>query len=156
MTSCWKKSGERRKSTPPKITSKQFFSYHLSAYLNILFFISVFFSLSLFFLLFFLRKPLIRRALVKTFGLTFALNGIWKLIWGASLWFGAYWLLKQTISWVRARSDDRVAGHLYAMGFFLSSFVATIGIHQLLSQSGRLGLRVRKAHATFLKKLNEE
>ncbi len=91
---------------------------------------------------FLIRKPLIRRAIFKTFGLTFILNGIWKIVWGASLWFGAYWLLKQTVSWVRAQSNDRVAGHLYAMGFFLSSFVATIGIHQLLSQSGRLGLRV--------------
>jgi hypothetical protein len=87
---------------------------------------------------------LLRRALFKTFGLWFLLNGIWKIVWGASLWFGAYWLLKQTVSYVRSQSQDSTPGHLYAMGFFLSSFIATIGIHQLLSQSGRLGLRVKK------------
>jgi hypothetical protein len=58
------------------------------------------------------------------------------------LWFGAYWLLKQTIAYVRRKPDDRTDGHLYAMGFFLSSFVASVCIHQLLSKSGSLGLRV--------------
>jgi hypothetical protein len=43
---------------------------------------------------------------------------------------------------VRRKPDDRTDGHLYAMGFFLSSFVASICIHQLLSKSGSLGLRV--------------
>ena len=73
------------------------------------------------------------------------LNGIWKIIWEISLWFGAWWLLKQTINFVRIKSKDRVTGHMYALGFFFSSFVATISIHQLLSQSGRLGLRVKSA-----------
>ena len=31
---------------------------------------------------------------------------------------------------------------MYALGFLLSSVIASIAIHQLLSQSGRLGLRV--------------
>ncbi|CAF0866320.1 unnamed protein product, partial [Brachionus calyciflorus] len=91
------------------------------------------------------RLPMIRRAIFKSFGTLFILNGIWKIIWGASLWFGAYWLLKQTVSFVRNQSTDRVAGHMYALGFLLSSVVASIAIHQLLSQSGRLGLRVKSA-----------
>lgn len=89
--------------------------------------------------------PLIRRAIFKAYGLVFVLNGIWKIVWGASLWFGAYWLLKQTISYVRSKSTDRVAGHMYALGFLLSSLVASVAIHQMLSQSGRLGLRIKSA-----------
>jgi len=46
-------------------------------------------------------QPSIKRAILKTFGLQFILNGIFKILWGISLWFGAYWLLKQTIALVR-------------------------------------------------------
>jgi hypothetical protein len=88
------------------------------------------------------RLPLIRRAIFKAYGSLFILNGVWKIVWGISLWFGAYWLLKQTIRYVRARSQERAEGHIYAVGFLLSSVIASIAIHQLLSQSGRLGLRV--------------
>lgn len=63
--------------------------------------------------------PLIRRAIYKTYGCLFILNGIWKLIWSTSLWFGAYWLLKQTIDFVRAKSQDNFDGHMYAIGMFI-------------------------------------
>lgn len=92
-----------------------------------------------------LRLPKIRRAVFRAYGLSFVLNGIWKIIWGMSLWFGAYWLLKQTITYVRKQSKDSTDGHLYAMGFFLSSVVASIAIHQLYSRSGRLGIQVKSA-----------
>ncbi len=90
------------------------------------------------------RSPLIRKAIFKAYGLSFVLNGIWKLLWGISLWFGAYWLLKQTIAFVRKNrlSEEKTDGHLYALGFLLSSVFASICIHQLLFQSGSLGLRV--------------
>jgi len=88
-------------------------------------------------------KPMIRRALFKAFGLNFILNGIFKILWGIALWFGAYWLLKVTIQYVRSKSTDVVTGQMYALGFLISSVLATIFIQQLLSQSGRLGLRVK-------------
>ena len=88
-------------------------------------------------------QPMIRRALFKAFGLNFILNGIFKILWGIALWFGAYWLLKVTIQYVRSRSTDVVTGQMYALGFLISSVLATIFIQQLLSQSGRLGLRVK-------------
>ena len=91
------------------------------------------------------RKPLIRRAIFKSYGALFVCKGMWKIVWGMFLWFGAYWLLKQTINYVRIKSTNRLAGHMYALGFFFSSFIASIGIHQLLSQSGCLGLRVKSA-----------
>jgi hypothetical protein len=128
-------------------------------------------------------QPSIKRAIFKAFGLQFILNGVYKILWGISLWFGAYWLLKQTIALVRNItskltcatnlylcffymlkvknfflsifyyrtyitnttrdcSQDKLTGHMYALGFLLSSIAATIFIQQLLSQSGRLGLRV--------------
>ena len=86
---------------------------------------------------------MIRRALFKAFGLNFILNGIFKILWGIALWFGAYWLLKVTIQYVRSKSTDVVTGQMYALGFLISSVLATIFIQQLLSQSGRLGLRVK-------------
>ena len=90
------------------------------------------------------KQPILGRALCKAFGLTFLLNGILKILWGIALWTGAYWLLKETISYVRAKSTDNLKGHMYALGFLASSVLATIFIQQLLSQSGRLGLRVNK------------
>ena len=88
-------------------------------------------------------QPMIRRALFKAFGLNFILNGILKVFWAAAEWFGAYWLLKVTIQYVRSKSTDVVTGQMYALGFLISSVLATIFIQQLLSQSGRLGLRVK-------------
>ena len=46
-------------------------------------------------------QPSVKRAIFKAFGLTFALNGILKILWGMALWFGAYWLLKKTVALVR-------------------------------------------------------
>jgi hypothetical protein len=46
---------------------------------------------------------------------------------------------------VRKQSKDSTDGHLYAMGFLLSSVVASIAIHQLYSRSGRLGIQVKSA-----------
>ena len=46
-------------------------------------------------------KPSINRAIFKAFGWIFILNGTLKVLWGISLWLGAYWLLKQTIAHVR-------------------------------------------------------
>ncbi len=82
---------------------------------------------------------------MRTYGCAFLLNALWKIVWEGSLWFGAYWLLKQTISFVRDKSANHTVGHMYALGFFFSSFLASVAIHQLLSQSGRLGMRVKSA-----------
>ncbi len=46
-------------------------------------------------------QPSIKRAIFKAFGLIFVLNGLLKILWGISLWLGAYWLLKQTVALVR-------------------------------------------------------
>ena len=46
-------------------------------------------------------QPSIKRAIFRAFGLTFVLNGIFKILWGMALWLGAYWLLKQTVALVR-------------------------------------------------------
>jgi ABC-type multidrug transport system fused ATPase/permease subunit len=61
------------------------------------------------------------------------------------LWFEAYWLLKKIVQFARIQSTDKWLGHQYALGFLASSVIASVGIHQLLSQSGCLGLRVKSA-----------
>ena len=99
------------------------------------------------------KTPSIKKALFKTFGLRFLMNGVYKILWGIVLWLGAYWLLKQTVALVRDmtkpnmtltrnKSHDQFEGQMYALGFLLSSIFASIFIHQMISQSGRLGLRV--------------
>ncbi len=52
-------------------------------------------------------KPSINRAIFKAFGWTFVRNGILKVLWGISLWLGAYWLLKQTITLVRDITEPK-------------------------------------------------
>ena len=46
-------------------------------------------------------QPSIKRAIFRAYGLTFVQNGLFKILWGVSLWFAAYWLLKQTVALVR-------------------------------------------------------
>jgi ABC-type multidrug transport system fused ATPase/permease subunit len=91
------------------------------------------------------RPPLIRKAIFKAYGLVFILNGIWKLVWGAALWFAAYWLLKKTIQFVRLPDRNRAEGHGYALGFLFSSLIVSVSIHQLISNGGCLGIRVKSA-----------
>lgn len=67
---------------------------------------------------------------------------MWKLVWSAALWFGAYWLLKKTIEFVRLQTQNSFDGHIFAIGFVVSSVVSTIAIQQLYSTSACLGLRV--------------
>lgn len=89
--------------------------------------------------------PQIRRAIIRAYGLTFVLNSLWKIIWAVALWFEAYWLLKKTILFLRVPAEDLTQGHIYAVGFLISSIIASIGIHQMLSQSMKLGVRVKSA-----------
>ena len=91
------------------------------------------------------RRPSIRRALIRVYGIRFALIGIWKIAWIASLLFGAYWLLKQTMNFVRVKSNDRTTGHLLSIGYLLSSIIVCVAIHQLIYQGARLGLQVKSA-----------
>lgn len=81
----------------------------------------------------------------RAYGLNFILNGTWKFLWGIALWFEAYWLLKQIISYLRFPTNNLRTGHIYAIGFLISSILVTIGIHQLLWKSLRLGVRVKSA-----------
>lgn len=89
--------------------------------------------------------PQIRRAIIRAYGLKFVLNSLWKIIWAIALWFEAYWLLKKTILFLRVPAEDLTLGHIYAVGFLISSIIASIGIHQMLSQSMKLGVRVKSA-----------
>lgn len=61
---------------------------------------------------------MIRRAIFKAYGSLFILNGVWKIIWGICEWFGAYWLLKETIAYIRVRENSSTKGQIYALGFY--------------------------------------
>jgi ABC-type multidrug transport system fused ATPase/permease subunit len=80
-------------------------------------------------------------AIVRTYGLKYAGIGIWKLLWGGSLWFGVYYLLSEIMQ-LKTKSavlDKQVIAIL----FLISSLLCTIFIQQLMAQSFNVGIQVR-------------
>ncbi|KAJ3019986.1 Multidrug resistance-associated protein 1 [Thoreauomyces humboldtii] len=99
------------------------------------------------------KKPSSERSILKAlrrvYGWTYALIGIYKIVWGIFTWLSAYWLLKQIILWV-TNNNAGVAnpdkhGHYYAIGMLLSALLSSIAIHQLYSECNRVGIQVRAA-----------
>ncbi|KNC97598.1 uncharacterized protein SPPG_07067 [Spizellomyces punctatus DAOM BR117] len=96
-----------------------------------------------------LAKPVaersVLRALARVYGKTYALVGIYKIVWGIFTWLSAYWLLKQIISFISSKAPSAKDGHLYAMGLLLASLFSSIAIHQLYAECNRIGIQVRAA-----------
>jgi hypothetical protein len=75
------------------------------------------------------KQPSIKSAIFRAFGLTFALNGLFKILWGISLWLGAYWLLKQTVALVRDITGKVLCSNMY---FFAQIYNFLINIKRKL------------------------
>ena len=81
----------------------------------------------------------------------YGLIGLWKLIWGTSLWIGASLLLKRIMQFVRKEENGVKIEHVPADGYFLAgmflltSVICTISIQQLVAQSFLVGLQVGRA-----------
>ncbi|CAG8447380.1 10995_t:CDS:10 [Ambispora gerdemannii] len=98
------------------------------------------------------KERSIRHALIKTFGFSYALLGLYKILWAASIFIGSYYLLNQLIIYIEERDDSdsdndipNSSGHLYAMGLFLTSVFSSIFYNQLISECTRIGVQVRAA-----------
>lgn len=87
------------------------------------------------------RQPKLIRALYELYGTKYILIGVWKLIWAACTWAGAYYFLRVSIEFLEKALPTRT-GHLYAMGLLLTSIGSSIAIHQLYGQCTALGIQV--------------
>ncbi|KAI1315909.1 Multidrug resistance-associated protein 1 [Mortierella claussenii] len=88
------------------------------------------------------RPPRLIRALYNLYGTKYILIGVWKLIWAACTWAGAYYFLRVSIEFLEQNKPTKT-GHLYAMGLLLTSLGSSIAIHQLYGQCTALGIQVK-------------
>ncbi|KAG0270802.1 hypothetical protein BGZ95_001509, partial [Linnemannia exigua] len=88
------------------------------------------------------RQPKLIRALYELYGIKYIFIGLWKLIWAACTWAGAYYFLRVSIEFLE-KKDEMPArtGHLYAMGLLLTSLGSSIAIHQLYGECTALGVQ---------------
>ncbi|CAG8541755.1 6472_t:CDS:10 [Ambispora leptoticha] len=96
------------------------------------------------------KERSIRHALIKTFGFSYALLGLYKILWAASIFVGSYYLVNQLIIYIEKRDangheNDNSSGYLYAIGLFLTSAFSSIFYNQLISECTRIGVQVRAA-----------
>jgi len=94
------------------------------------------------------RQPSVLRSLFRVLGKKFALLAVWKVFWIFFTWFGAYWLLKQSILYIEryhnpTTKEPVYAGHLYALGLLISSVISSICFHQLYIHGTKIGIQAR-------------
>ncbi|KAG0333210.1 Multidrug resistance-associated protein 1 [Podila humilis] len=95
------------------------------------------------------RPPKLLNALYREFGIKYILVGVWKLIWGACTWTGAYYFLRVSIEVLEQNLPSRT-GHLYAMGLLLTSLGSSIAIHQLYGECTALGIQVKASISVLI------
>ncbi|KAF9903567.1 Multidrug resistance-associated protein 1, partial [Linnemannia zychae] len=95
------------------------------------------------------RQPKLIRALYELYGAKYILIGLWKLIWAACTWAGAYYFLRVSIEFLEKEMPSRT-GHLYAMGLLLTSLGSSIAIHQLYGQCTALGVQVKASISVLI------
>ncbi|KAF8946123.1 Multidrug resistance-associated protein 1 [Haplosporangium gracile] len=95
------------------------------------------------------RQPKLIKALYKLYGTKYILIGVWKLIWAACTWAGAYYFLRVSIEFLEKAMPTRT-GHLYAMGLLLTSLGSSIAIHQLYGQCTALGIQVKASISVLI------
>ncbi|KAF9117765.1 Multidrug resistance-associated protein 1, partial [Mortierella sp. 14UC] len=95
------------------------------------------------------RQPKLIRALYELYGTKYILIGLWKLIWAACTWAGAYYFLRVSIEFLEKEMPTRT-GHLYAMGLLLTSLGSSIAIHQLYGQCTALGVQVKASISVLI------
>jgi hypothetical protein len=86
------------------------------------------------------RPAKLINALYNQYGTKYIMIGLWKLIWAAFTWAGAYYFLRVSIEVLELHLPNRT-GHLYAMGLLLTSLGSSIAIHQLYGQCTALGIQ---------------
>lgn len=89
------------------------------------------------------------RALIKSYGRIYAIIGLWKICWGVFTWLGAWYFLKQFLTWIALEVKNKFAGgvaetgHLWSIAILIAGLCASLSIHQLYTQCARIGVQVR-------------
>ncbi|KAI8929067.1 hypothetical protein BC831DRAFT_547895 [Entophlyctis helioformis] len=95
------------------------------------------------------EKASLMRALFKAFGRIYIPLALWRIFWGAFTWFGSFWLLQWLILFQESRETDDPQplwrGHVFAVGLFVCSVMASLCFHQLTIQNTRIGIQCRAA-----------
>jgi hypothetical protein len=99
----------------------------------------------------------IKGAIWEVYGFNYAMIGIWKLIWGASIWTGVSFVLKEIMKYVQ-KKESIENGFQWAIYVLITSLVCTVSIQQLVSQSFLTGVRIKSAlsYMIFKKSLRLE
>ncbi|KAF9964122.1 Multidrug resistance-associated protein 1 [Mortierella alpina] len=95
------------------------------------------------------RPPKLIKALFDLYGTKYILIGLWKLVWAACTWAGAYYFLRVSIEFLEQNLPART-GQLYAMGLLLTSLGSSIAIHQLYGQCTALGIQVKASISVLI------
>ncbi|KAG0214931.1 Multidrug resistance-associated protein 1 [Mortierella sp. GBA30] len=95
------------------------------------------------------KPPKLLRALFNLYGTKYILIGVWKLVWAACTWAGAYYFLRVSIEFLEQNLPTRT-GQLYAMGLLLTSLGSSIAIHQLYGECTALGIQVKASISVLI------
>lgn len=85
------------------------------------------------------------KSLMRAYGKVYTLIGVWKLLWAAFTWLGAYYFLKQILAWISNPQSELYDGHMWAIAMLLSGLFSSVSIHQLYLECSRVGIQVRAA-----------
>ena len=85
------------------------------------------------------------KTLMRSYGKLYTFIGIWKLLWAAFTWLGAYFFLKQILAWIADKNSSLYDGHMWAIAMLFSGLLSSVSIHQLYLECARVGIQVRAA-----------
>jgi hypothetical protein len=92
------------------------------------------------------KEPSLFRALVQTFGWSFAVSGLWKIVNDTVVFIGPL-MLQSLIRFVEQSDDDKsiMDGAMLALGIFAAKTIETIALGQYFQMGFRIGGQVRSA-----------
>ncbi|KAJ3086700.1 Multidrug resistance-associated protein 4 [Quaeritorhiza haematococci] len=94
------------------------------------------------------KNPSVVRTLVSAYGVSYAIVGIYKIVWAIFTWLCAYYFLKIMLEFIPKNARGEVPdldGHLIAMALGLSALFSSIAIHQLYGECNRIGIQIKAA-----------
>ncbi|KAJ3088485.1 Multidrug resistance-associated protein 4 [Quaeritorhiza haematococci] len=93
-------------------------------------------------------KPSVTRTLVAAYGISYAIVGIYKIVWAIFTWLCAYYFLKIMLEFIPKNAKGQVPdsqGHAIAVALGLSALFSSIAIHQLYGECNRIGIQIKAA-----------
>jgi hypothetical protein len=101
------------------------------------------------------KKPSMIRALAVTFGMQFAVAGVFKLLWSGFVLLGASYFVNALIQFVQQKEGwdaipNKGVGWVLASCFFLDSIFAGLALQRMGDVSMRVGIKIRAALITAI------